>query len=310
MSRVSPVDIVELIQMVRASQKYGAIDEDLIRGIGLRELAARGTLKEAVKATKNKLHQVAGAYLDARPPYDEWLSALVEADDGGRTTEDDREPRAENREPTDDGGRTTGDRPLGDEHSKLKTQNSKLALVCREIMRHHASTRERLPFLGSFYATALAGIGPIRSVLDVACGLNPLALPWMPFGADVAYDACDIYADMVDFLNGFFRIAGVRGQAQVCDLISNPPRQPVDLALVLKVFPPLDQLKKDAGRDLLRALDAPYLLVSFPARSLGGRDKGMASSYEARFRALAEAEGWAIERFIFPTELAFLVRRE
>src|SRR6266540_4537125 len=121
MTKPQPDTIAELIQAVQSSQKYAAISEAMIRSIGLRELAARRNLKEAIKATKNKLHQVAGAYLDARLPYDEWLSALVEADDGGRTTEDDREPRAENREPTDDGGRTTGDRPLGDEHSKLKT---------------------------------------------------------------------------------------------------------------------------------------------------------------------------------------------
>jgi hypothetical protein len=36
----------------------------------------------------------------------------------------------------------------------------------------------------------------------------------------------------------------------------------------------------------------------------------MAENYEQRFRALADAEGWAIERFVFPTELAFLVRKD
>ena len=62
---------------------------------------------------------------------------------------------------------------------------------------------------------------PIRSVLDVACGLNPLAIPWMPLAPDVHYYACDIYADMIAFLNGFFQIAGIDGQAQACDLVSD-----------------------------------------------------------------------------------------
>src|SRR5215208_3358713 len=72
-------NIAELIQAVQSSQKYAAISEDMIRSIGLRELAARRNLKEAIKATKNKLHQVAGAYLDARLPYDEWLVLLSAA---------------------------------------------------------------------------------------------------------------------------------------------------------------------------------------------------------------------------------------
>ena len=177
-------------------------------------------------------------------------------------------------------------------------------------MRHHASTRERLPILERFYATTLASLEPVRSVFDLACGLNPLALLWMPLAPGARYYACDIYADMIAFLNSFFVQAGVHGQARTCDLAAGAPHEQADLALVLKALPPLDQQAKHAGRDLLRALKARHMLVSFPAQSLGGRGKGMAENYEQRFRALADAEGWAIECFVFPTELAFLVRKK
>jgi 16S rRNA (guanine(1405)-N(7))-methyltransferase len=260
----------ELVRSVVASQKYRAVSEDLIRRIGLRELAARRSLKEAVKATRNTLHQVAGAYLDGRPDYASWAELLAGTAQAG---------------------------------------GSELRQTCRQIMQHHASTRERATILGTFYTTALAGLQPIRSVLDVACGLNPLALPWMPLAADATYYACDIYSDMVAFLNDFFRLAGARGQAQVCDLVADPPRQKVDLALVLKALPPLEQIEKRAGLNLLHALNAHYLLVSFPARSLGGRDKGMVENYANRFLALAQAEGWPVERFEFATELVFRVRK-
>ena len=110
--------------------------------------------------------------------------------------------------------------------------------------------------------------------------------------------------------SGFFAHAGVHGHARICDLAAGAPDEQVDLALVLKALPPLDQQAKYAGRDLLRALNARHILVSFPAQSLGGRGKGMAENYEQRFRALADAEGWAIERFVFPTELALLVRKD
>jgi 16S rRNA (guanine(1405)-N(7))-methyltransferase len=295
MSRLSADDITELIASVRSSSKYAAISEAMIRSIGLRELAARRNLKAAIKATKNKLHQVAGAYLDARLPYDEWLALLGAAvADGQRTT--------------DDGRQTMDDESSA--NSKLKTQNSKLQQVCLTIMRHHASTRERLPILERFYATTLASLGEVRSVFDLACGLNPLALAWMPLAPDARYYACDIYTDMIAFLNGFFAQAGIHGHARICDLAAGVPDEQVDLALVLKALPPLDQQAKYAGRDLLRALNARHILVSFPAHSLGGRGKGMAENYEQRFRSLAAAEGWAIERFVFPTELAFLVQKQ
>jgi len=283
-NKPQPDNIVELIQAVQSSQKYAAISEAMIRSIGLRELAARRNLKEAIKATKNKLHQVAGAYLDARLPYDEWLALLGAAA-----------------------------RPADQQTSRqadIARDDSQFRQACLTIMRHHASTRERLPILQSFYATTLASLGQVRSVFDLACGLNPLALPWMPLAADARYYACDIYADMIAFLNGFFALAGVHGNARICDLAAGAPDEQVDLALVLKALPPLDQQAKYAGRDLLRALNARHILVSFPAQSLGGRGKGMAENYEQRFRALADAEGWAIERFVFPTELALLVRKD
>src|SRR5262245_15507029 len=75
------IQLDELVQAVLASPKYRAISEELIRVIGARELSARRGMKEAVKATKNKLHQIAGAYLDARPPYDQWLAQLEAAAD-------------------------------------------------------------------------------------------------------------------------------------------------------------------------------------------------------------------------------------
>ncbi|MFN8504593.1 16S rRNA methyltransferase [Kouleothrix sp.] len=269
MPRASEQHLDELVASVRASAKYQAVSEDLIRAVGRRELAARGSLKEALKATKNKLHQVAGAYLDARPDYDGWLELLA----------------------------------------AQRGQGAGFRAACAQIMRHHASTRERLPIVEAFYRELFAALPPPRSVLDVACGLNPLARPWMPLPDGTAYYACDLYADMVAFLNGFFGLAGVPGQAAQCDLLAGAPRVSADVALALKVLPPLEQLGKDAGRDLLRALDAPRIVVSFPTHSLGGRGKGMAASYDARFRALAAAEGWPIERFEFAGELVFIVAK-
>lgn len=294
MSRIHPEQIDDLIASVCASAKYQAISPELIGAVGRRELAARKSLKQAIKATKNKLHQVAGAYFDIPPEYAAWLELLA-----AHTAPGERAlPR-----PSDAGSIEAAS------GSELTIPHAQFRAACLAIMGHHASTRERLPILERFYRTLFAALPPAHSVLDVACGLNPLAIGWMPLAADAAYYACDLYADMAEFLNGFFRLAGVRGQAVQCDLLSGPPPVRVDVALVLKALPPLEQLDKHAGRDLLRALDARRIVVSFPTHSLGGRARGMAAHYDTRFRALAEAEGWPVERFEFNGELAFVVTK-
>ena len=52
----------DLVKLVRSSEKYAQIDESLIRSLGAAELNKRDSLKEAVKFTRNKLHQVGSAY--------------------------------------------------------------------------------------------------------------------------------------------------------------------------------------------------------------------------------------------------------
>jgi 16S rRNA (guanine(1405)-N(7))-methyltransferase len=260
--------IDELVAAVHKSSKYRQVCEDVVRGVGERELAKGRRLKEAIKATKKKLHQVGGAYLEGGVDYRAWLDGLRVA--------------------------------VGNDEE--------FCWACAQTMRHHASTKERFSILDQFYATVLADLPPIHSVLDIACGLNPLAIPWMGLADGAKYYAYDIYEDMIAFLRAFMALTPVDGQAVACDVLRSRSWPKVDLALVLKSIPCLEQIDKAAGAKLLDAIDADYLLVSFPVHSLGGRDKGMPANYEARFHELAEGKDWTIERFAFATELAFLAK--
>ncbi len=260
-----------LVQAVLESPKYRSICLDVVRDVGARELAKRRNMQEAIKATKGKLHQIGGVYT-TRNQYARWLSDLTRAHQSG--------------------GMPT------------------LRSACKQVMGYHASTRERLPILEQFYARALAGLPPARVVLDLACGLNPLALPCMRLAGDVEYYAYDIYQDMADFLNGFLALAQIRGRAEACNILQQCPTQHADLALLLKAIPCLEQVDKDAGLRLLETVNADHLLVSFPVHSLSGKSKGMAQNYEAHFRQMVQGLPWTIQRFEFASELAFLITKE
>lgn len=258
----------QLTEQVLQGAKYREIAPALVRRIGAQELAKRRSLKEAVKATKNKLHQVGGAYQQTKLNYEKSLALLRE--------------------------------------TAVSPQNFRA--TCHQLMQAHASTRERLPILDEFYETIFAELPPIRTVLDLACGLNPLAYPWLPLPKDVQFTAVDIYSDMLNFIEDFFAIAGVNGRTQQRDIIGNPPTEPYDLILLLKTLPCLEQVDKDAAVNLLDNLNGRYLLISYPAQSLGGRSKGMVANYTRQFEGLVNGRHWQFQRFEFATELAFLVQ--
>jgi 16S rRNA (guanine(1405)-N(7))-methyltransferase len=181
--------------------------------------------------------------------------------------------------------------------------------VLRRAMAQHASTRERLDHLDAFYAAIASRVGTPSSVLDVACGLGPLASPWWGLPSATEYHAWDIDVTLVEFVGACLGVLGLEPHAAAVDLLAVPAWPKTEVALVLKTLPCLEQQQPGAGEALLAAIPAPQLLVSFPTRSLGGRAKGMAGTYARRFEALLSARAWTAEAFEVGPELVYWVQR-
>ena len=262
-----PKQLDQLTQQIQQSAKYRHLSIDLIRRIGARELAVRKSQKEAVKATKNKLHQVGGAYQERKIDYAKAMAQLQAAQDNDVAFQQ----------------------------------------ACQDVMKLHSSTRERISILDDFYSTIFAQLPPIHTLVDIASGLNPLAVSWMSLPPDVTYTAYDIYDDMMTFLADFLAMVGINGRSQTRDVIGNPPTEPTDLTLILKTLPCLEQVDKSAAANLLDALNSTHILITYPAQSLGGRNKGMIAHYTAHFEGLVNGRNWHYQTFQFTTELAFLI---
>ncbi len=152
---VSPVEVDEIVRAVLAARKYRAVCPDTVRRIAARELAARGSFKAALKETKSHLHQVYTAF-ERQVDYEAAHRRLATAYATGSA--------------------------------------SAVEAACRAALGRHSSTAERLPILDDFYAAIWAVAGAPHSLLDLGCGLNPLALPWMrlPPGAAKPIESGDV----------------------------------------------------------------------------------------------------------------------
>lgn len=261
----------QLVDQVRSGDKYRFISPEVIRNIGLKELGKRKSLKEAVKATRNKLHQVGSAYQEHSIPYQKWMEEL--------------------------------------QHLPAELSDRSVQEFILRCLPAHASTRERVPILSRFYSEVLTPIQPVQSILDLACGLNPLTIPWMNLPPGFKYTAADIYEDLRDFLNFFFQRFHINGEAITCDLTQALPPIESQLTLILKTIPCLEQVDKEAGERILSEVTSPNILVSFPTHSLGGKSKGMVQNYERHFLDVVREYPWKITRYEFPGELAFLVQK-
>ncbi|MCL1863362.1 MAG: hypothetical protein FWF78_07340 [Defluviitaleaceae bacterium] len=154
--------------------------------------------------------------------------------------------------------------------------------INEQILSLHSSTKERISHIAQFYEFIGKHTGAVDTLLDLGCGYNPFALSLMPFSPHTYY-AYDIDLHTKDLLNRFFELSGLPQTAKCADLAIENPSENVDLALMLKLVPVLEAQKSGRGYELANSLNSRFLVISYPLKSLGGREKGMEKNYAASF---------------------------
>ena len=190
--------------------------------------------------------------------------------------------------------------------------------VLPDILATHASVAERdIATLPDFYAQVFAHLDSPRSIIDLACGLHPVAFAtYAPFAKEITYYAGDIYTDLEAFLNGVFPAFGIQGRAFTCDLLGEGFASQiaeeigeVDVAFLFKILPLLELWEKGASARLLHALPVRQIVITYPTRSLGGNACGMARNYAQHLAEITAETNWQVEALEFPRELCFVVTK-
>lgn len=175
------------------------------------------------------------------------------------------------------------------------------------MLNRHASTRERLPLseMDALCQRIINITGRPRSVLDLACGINPLYL-----GArGIRTVGVDISGSVVEAVNRFGEVYGMPVSAVCADLLcpgAIPPER-FDAALLLKLLPLLERQRAGAALNVMDAVNAAFLVVSFPTRTLGGRNVGMAAQYSGWMESHIPARRSVAARFETDNELFYVL---
>lgn len=137
-------------------------------------------------------------------------------------------------------------------------------------MRTHASSAERVAHLDELAALLASWVGRPASVVDLACGLGPLAAPWLDLAEGCRYWCCDVDRGLVDGLQALGAALPVALTAETVDLVARTVTEPADLALALKAVTTLDQQRAGRSAEVLGALRCADVVISVPRQSLGG----------------------------------------
>lgn len=137
-------------------------------------------------------------------------------------------------------------------------------------MHAHSSSAERVAHLDEVAALLAAWVGRPASVLDLACGLGPLATPWLDLAEGCAYWCCDVDRAVVEGLRALAPWLPVDLTAETVDLVADTVTRPTAVALALKAVTTLDQQRAGRSAEVLAALRCHDVVLSVPRQSLSG----------------------------------------
>lgn len=197
----------DVFEEVIKSRKYSNIDRSIVMRICEEALHKYPKKKEAIKAAKNQLHIIHESFLMA-DCYKVAYSILEDEKDS----------------------------------IILNGLNKDTSI---RIMGLHASTKERIASIEETYNWLSEYIDIESTLIDVGCGFNPFAIPFI-INKPKRYYAYDISNESAELLNWFFSIAKLTDyKAMILDATVNTPSESADVLLAFKLLPLLQQQKRD-----------------------------------------------------------------
>ena len=179
---------------------------------------------------------------------------------------------------------------------KLLEQNK-----IKELLATHSSTAERLDFYPEL-KQIIKGL-KINSILDLGCGLNPIALA----DSKMKYYASDIKKDDLKLVYEFFEKNKIQGEIFIYDVTNIKDNLPkTDLILLFKI---LDILEKpyEITEKILKEIKSKYFLISFATRTLSG--KSMSNPRRFWLENLLKKLGQHYRIFSSENEIFYLIEK-
>lgn len=224
----------EILDKILKMKKYreSGLNQETILDLIAQEAPHQSSFKALNKAVRRKLHNIVAPYL-GDPDYaalSERLAAI----------------------------------------SNPTLDSPEIRVLCLDVLREHASTAERIPYQSDFYKRLFTATGTPDTILDLACGLHPLAFPWMGLPRSIAYHAYDIVQPRIDFINQFFSRLGLSLLAENRDILVHPPQISANLGIFFKEAHRFEKRQPGCNRAFWASLQVDTLAVSLPVRDLAG----------------------------------------
>lgn len=294
--------IERLMLKVSASKKYSGIDKSLIEKLAI-SVSERYPEKLRENKLKDLLHQVWGAFrgnTDLKKLYKEAISAEGVDESNSQNT--------------------------SVETSVVHASQQEILI---KLLNSHSSTAERLAQHQEFYDWIFKETGPVDLIQDFGCGLNPILYLYYIVNKvhQLRYEYYDIDSMTLDTINLFFglkyfdsmdkkvtlktKLWNAFQNTDKCSFVSEKNIYKNSVSFMFKLLPVLEVQEKGLSKKLINNINSDWLVVSFPLRTLGGKNVNMVNTYSNWFELelLSEIGYSLVAKKNFVNELAYILKK-
>jgi 16S rRNA (guanine(1405)-N(7))-methyltransferase len=194
---------------------------------------------------------------------------------------------------------------LNTDTSKIKDLLKKGEDKIKDILFMHVSSGERMQFYEKFYQRIFEVTGKPESIIDIACGLNPMSFEMMGLPRKTKYIALELNQNDADNINKFFSIWKIDGKAFKHDITKEPIKYSADIAFAFKIF---DIIDNTVVERIVNELDVKWIAASFSTKTVS-RSK-MRFKRRAGFQKMLRRIGLKYQTIEFENEIVYIIRKE
>lgn len=181
------------------------------------------------------------------------------------------------------------------------------------LLKLHKSTNERLSHYKELYGKIFEGFAGKSIILDLACGLNPIANIFIRDKIKKYY-ASDISSEDCRFLKEYFSKTRIDNEVFPLDLLEKESLKKLskikcDVCFIFKTLDGLERVERNITEKLFKSLNTKIIAVTFPTLSLSGV-REIKEYRRLWLEKLLDKLNWKYEKILVENELLYLIEKK
>lgn len=153
--------------------------------------------------------------------------------------------------------------------AELHTKYGMFWLDDKFTLESHKSSKDRIKIYPILYQEIFKITGKPKSILDLACGLNPLSYKYL--GCKPEYIASELSIKDCENIQAYFDKNKIDGKTIPLDLTQDNEYPNVDVTFLFAAFDTVEENGHKLAEKIIKSLKSKYVVVSFSTKTISNR---------------------------------------